>query len=153
MWHLKQGYKGGGGEKFAYIALHPFMSKKIKNSCPFPPQKMSASPPTISMSDKEDACICKHKVGIEKAKHAKEEQQRQWEEEAWRAAEAERVWREVEAEKVWRDMEAKEAWRTAEVEEAWRKAKDNKSTQKEAEKVWAEVEKQKKVEVSAAWRK
>ena len=46
------------------------------------PSSMSGSPQTISMSDEEDVCICKHEVAIEKAKCAKEEQQRQWEEEA-----------------------------------------------------------------------
>ena len=43
---------------------------------------MSASPPTISMLNEEDAHIHKHKVTLDKAKHAKEEWQRQWEEEA-----------------------------------------------------------------------
>ena len=33
------------------------------------------------MSDKEDMWSCENKAVIEKAKHAKEERQRQWEEE------------------------------------------------------------------------
>ena len=70
---------------------------------------MSASPPTISMSDEEDTHIHEHKIALEKAKHVKEEQQRQWEEEAQRAEEAKRACREVEAEKAWRDAEAEEA--------------------------------------------
>ena len=59
--------------------LHPFTSNKKQLS--LPPQKMSASPLTIFTSDKEDAQIREHEVTIKKAKHAKEEQQRQWEEE------------------------------------------------------------------------
>ena len=43
---------------------------------------MSMSLPTISMSDKEDTCIHEHEVALVKAKHVKEERQRQWEEEA-----------------------------------------------------------------------
>ena len=43
---------------------------------------MSASPPTISMSDKEDVQIHKHEAAIERAKCTKEEWQRQREEEA-----------------------------------------------------------------------
>ena len=35
--------------------------------------KMSASLPTISMSDEEDAQIHKHKAALEKVKHMKEE--------------------------------------------------------------------------------
>ena len=45
---------------------------------------MSASPPMISMSDKEDSHIQEHEVTNERAKHMKEEWQRQWEEEAKR---------------------------------------------------------------------
>ena len=45
------------------------------------PKNMSASPPTILMLDKEDACICKHEVMLVKAKCMKEAWQRQWEEE------------------------------------------------------------------------
>ena len=43
---------------------------------------MSASPLVIIMSDEEDAWICEHEVALEKVKRAKEEWQRQWEEEA-----------------------------------------------------------------------
>ena len=115
-----------------------------KNNYSFhPPKKISVSLPTISMSDEEDAHICKHKITIMKAKHVKEEWQRQYEEEAQQAAEAKRVQREVEAEKAQRDTEAKEAQRTAEAEESQRRAKDKERAQKEAKK-------QKKVEASAA---
>ena len=77
------------------------------------------------MSDEEDVQICKHEAAIEKAKHTKEEQQRQWEEEAQKKVEA----------------KAKEAQRKAE-EEEW--------AQKEAERVWVEDERRKKVEVRMA---
>ena len=98
---------------------------------------MSASPPTISMSDKEDACICEHEITLERVK---EERQRQWEEEAQKAEEAKRVRREAEAKKAQRDVEAKEAQRTAEAEEAQQKAK-------EEEVAWKEAEKNKKADV------
>ena len=68
---------------------------------------MSASLPMISMSDKEDACICEHKVTLAKAKCMKEEQQRQWEEEVQWAEEAEKAQRGQGQEG--RDVEAKEA--------------------------------------------
>ena len=74
---------------------------------------MSASPPMISMLDEEDTWICEHKIALEKAK---EEWQRQREEEMRKAEEVERSWREAEAEKAQRDVEAEEAWKTAEVE-------------------------------------
>ena len=45
---------------------------KIKVIHP-PHPNMSASPPTISMLNEEDAHIHKHKVTLDKAKHAKEE--------------------------------------------------------------------------------
>ena len=85
---------------------------------------MSASLPTISMSDKEDAQIREHEVTLVKVKRTKEERQRQWEEEAQWAEEAKRAWREAEAEKAQRDVEAKEAQKMAEVEEAQKKAED-----------------------------
>ena len=68
--------KGGGGEKLVQIMLHPYVSKIKKNNFHSPPS-MSTSPPTISMLDKEDTCICKHEAVIERVKHAKEEWQRQ----------------------------------------------------------------------------
>ena len=68
---------------------------------------MSMSLPTISILNEEDARIHKHEIAITKAKHAKEEWQRQCKEEARQAAEAERV--QVEAKKAWRDAEAEEA--------------------------------------------
>ena len=74
----------------------------------------------------------------------KEEQQRQWEEEAQKVEEAERVRREAEAEKAQRDMEAEEAPKMAEAEEAQRKAK-------EAEVAQKVTKKNKKAEASAAW--
>ena len=121
---------------------------------------MSASPPMVILSDEEDIRICEHEVALEKAKHAKEEWQRQREEEAerkWREAEAKKVWRDVEAkeawrtaeaeaEKAWREMEAEEAQRIAEVEEARQKAKAD-------EAAWKEAEKKKKAEASAVWQK
>ena len=61
-------------------------------------------------------------MALEKAKCAKEERQRQQEEEAWKAQEAERKWREAEAEKAQREVEAKKAWRDAEAKEAQRTA-------------------------------
>ena len=70
---------------------------------------MSASPPVIVSSDEEDVWIHKHKVMLEREKQVKEEQQRQWEEEAQKAAEAKRVCNKAEAEKAQRDEEAKEA--------------------------------------------
>ena len=78
---------------------------------PAPPLflKMSASPPIVILSDKEDAQIHEHEVVLEKAKCVKEEWQRQWEEEAQKVVEAEWACKEVEAEKAWRDVEAKEA--------------------------------------------
>ena len=63
----------------------------------------------ISMSDEEAACIQEHELALVKAKHVKEEQQRQREEVACWAEEAENAWREAEAEKAQRDAEAKEA--------------------------------------------
>ena len=100
-----------------------------------PPLKMSASLPTISMLDEEDACIHKHEMAITKTKCAKEEMQRQCEEEeAQRAAEAERLWREAEAEKAQREAEAKEAQRMVEAEEAQKRAEDEERAQEEAEK-------------------
>ena len=56
----------------------------VKNKKQFihSPPSMSMSPPTISMSDEEDAHICEDEATIERAKCAKEEWQRQWEEEA-----------------------------------------------------------------------
>ena len=61
------------------------------------PNKMSATLPTIFMSDKEDAWIHEHEISIKKAK---EERQRQWEERAQRVEEAKRVQRQAEAEKA-----------------------------------------------------
>ena len=56
----------------------------VKNTQVFtsPPLKMSASPPVIIMSDEEDAHIHEHKITLEREKWAKEERQRQQEEEA-----------------------------------------------------------------------
>ena len=71
--------------------------------------KMSASPPIVILSDEEDARIHEHEVVLEKAKHVKEERQRQREEEAQKVVEAEQACKEVEAEKAWRDVEAEEA--------------------------------------------
>ena len=92
---------------------------------------MTASPPVIISSDKEDTRIREHKVALERAK---EERQRQREEESQRAEEAERAHREVEAEKAWRDAEAEEAQKMAEVEEAQRRAEAAELAQKDAEK-------------------
>ena len=77
---------------------------------------MSASPVIIFSSDEEDAQIREHEIVLERAKWAKEERQRQREEEARKAAEAERVHKEAEAEKAQRDMEAEEVRKAAEVE-------------------------------------
>ena len=60
----------------------------------------------VISSDEEDAWIHEYEVALEKAKCAKEEWQRQQEEEAWKAQEAERKQREVEAEKARRTAEA-----------------------------------------------
>ena len=81
---------------------------KIYKSCPPQKKEMSASPPVIVLSDKEDVQIHEHEVTLERAK---EERQRQQEK-------AERVCREAEAEKAWRDVEAEEAQKMAEAEEA-----------------------------------
>ena len=70
---------------------------------------MSASPPTISMSDEEDAWTHQHEIALEKVKCMKEEQQRQWEEEVQKVEEAERLQREAEAEKAQKTVEAEEA--------------------------------------------
>ena len=94
---------------------------------------MSASPPMISMSDKEDACICEHKVTLVKAKCMKEEQQRQWEEEAQWAEEAEKAQREAKAKKggMWRPKrpEKWQRWRRPE-ERLRRKRPRNRKRQK-----------------------
>ena len=89
---------------------------------------MSTSPPVIFMSDKEDAWIAEHKAVIEKVKRAKEEHQRQGEEDAWRQAEAE-------AKEAHRKSEAKEAHRKLEAKEAWRHTEESERAWKEAEKV------------------
>ena len=70
---------------------------------------MTVSPSTISMLDEEDTQICEHEIAIAKAKHTKEEWQRQCEEEACWEDEAEKVRREAKAEKAWRVTEAEEA--------------------------------------------